>query len=580
MRCWTKRASEAKGGYQYTTCDGNQGKKSNTKSRKKRRQRRPATPQLGDDTHEMPSSRPVVSKQVNNLFVSLPSLTGIVGNVASLLNMKSDAEMSSFVKKKSRPPTSFNEFGDDAEFRSRVDVAPRTMGTRATRIPSPEIFKDTRDEWNADMPSEEVRGMEGFKDYQESTDYSSSDDDEEETKVTKFEFEGVLYYRDEDNVLYNPETSEIVGRLEGGSIDFTYGDDPDYESSEDEEVITGDIADLNEEEITDDEEAPDPFVGKFNNIMGRSLTGLTPAQMNALDPAVLFGMLPTHVSSQVVLNPQRTGVRVAPFIGYLVELYRNSGKNATYVITGVRKNGDYILQGRPTDASIARGFKKYLSPAKLTEMRNTRQSKHNPLMRAEVRQNNQTAPLRFKGDRGPEGQIGDEGVRTYNRQGVVQNSAQLAGTFVDVLKEMGILLSVEPNVIHTEEFKITDQSGNDYYFDFSYSTYDFIHMFHVKRMFDEGGPRNYGSSGRAPLPNGGVIYNRIKSGIPLITFPQMILQKRPLETSTANDPINGFIPAYAVTKEGLEFIDADTETRGMTEFGDVDIFGRRPTILD
>ena len=82
MRCWTKRAND---GHQYTTCDGNQGKKSNTKSRKKRRQRQ-ATPQLGDDTHEMPdgtqmtgkthspSSRPVVSRQVNNcLLYTSPS---------------------------------------------------------------------------------------------------------------------------------------------------------------------------------------------------------------------------------------------------------------------------------------------------------------------------------------------------------------------------------------------------------------------------------------------------------------------------------------------------------------------------
>ena len=44
---------------------------------------------------------------------------------------------------------------------------------------------------------------------------------------------------------------------------------------------------------------------------GESLTGLTAAQMNAMSPAELFGKLPVRVASGVVLNPKRTGVKVA-----------------------------------------------------------------------------------------------------------------------------------------------------------------------------------------------------------------------------------------------------------------------------
>ncbi len=44
---------------------------------------------------------------------------------------------------------------------------------------------------------------------------------------------------------------------------------------------------------------------------GESLTGLTAAQMNAMTPLELFGKLPVRVASGVVLNPKRTGVKVA-----------------------------------------------------------------------------------------------------------------------------------------------------------------------------------------------------------------------------------------------------------------------------
>jgi len=45
--------------------------------------------------------------------------------------------------------------------------------------------------------------------------------------------------------------------------------------------------------------------------MGQSLTGLTKEQMNAMSPLELFGKLPVRVASGIVLNPERTGVKVA-----------------------------------------------------------------------------------------------------------------------------------------------------------------------------------------------------------------------------------------------------------------------------
>ena len=54
--------------------------------------------------------------------------------------------------------------------------------------------------------------------------------------------------------------------------------------------------------------APKP---KVKQTAGGKLTGLTAAQMNAMSPEKLFGMLPVRVASGVVLNPKRTGVKVA-----------------------------------------------------------------------------------------------------------------------------------------------------------------------------------------------------------------------------------------------------------------------------
>jgi len=50
---------------------------------------------------------------------------------------------------------------------------------------------------------------------------------------------------------------------------------------------------------------------KGKQTAGEKLTGLTAAQMNAMSPEKLFGMLPVRVASGVVLNPKRTGTKVA-----------------------------------------------------------------------------------------------------------------------------------------------------------------------------------------------------------------------------------------------------------------------------
>ena len=42
----------------------------------------------------------------------------------------------------------------------------------------------------------------------------------------------------------------------------------------------------------------------------KAITGLTKAQANKLEPAVLFGMLPKELAKDIVLNPKATGVKV------------------------------------------------------------------------------------------------------------------------------------------------------------------------------------------------------------------------------------------------------------------------------
>tara|TARA_R100000654_G_scaffold2043_1_gene7483 strand:+ start:900 stop:1778 length:879 start_codon:yes stop_codon:yes gene_type:complete len=46
--------------------------------------------------------------------------------------------------------------------------------------------------------------------------------------------------------------------------------------------------------------------------IGKSITGLTKEQMNKLDPAELFGLLPHNVRKQV-LNPKKTGVKLGKY---------------------------------------------------------------------------------------------------------------------------------------------------------------------------------------------------------------------------------------------------------------------------
>ena len=96
MRCWTRTAKD---GHKYTNCEGNTAPK-------KRRQARPATPQLGDDVFNFPT----------------------VSNIASLLRMNTDEDMKKM--RRSRPPNQFNQFSDSAEYKRKVNVPPRSMSTR------------------------------------------------------------------------------------------------------------------------------------------------------------------------------------------------------------------------------------------------------------------------------------------------------------------------------------------------------------------------------------------------------------------------------------------------------------------
>ena len=98
MRCWTRTAKD---GHKYTNCEGNTAPK-------KRRQARPATPQLGDDVFNFPTFE----------------------NVASILRMTHFGYEDTMKMRRSRPPNQFNQFSDSAEYKRKVNVPPRSMSTR------------------------------------------------------------------------------------------------------------------------------------------------------------------------------------------------------------------------------------------------------------------------------------------------------------------------------------------------------------------------------------------------------------------------------------------------------------------
>lgn len=67
----------------------------------------------------------------------------------------------------------------------------------------------------------------------------------------------------------------------------------------------------------------------------KAITGLTKAQANKLEPAVLFGMLPKELAKDIVLNPKATGVKV--------------GKNPRKKVTLQRYNGDVFIDSEKTN---------------------------------------------------------------------------------------------------------------------------------------------------------------------------------------------------------------------------------------
>ena len=123
MRCWTKTAKD---GHRYTTCDGNQGG-AKQRVKKKVQKARQTMPQPASSSEVMPMN-PSLQALVTG------SMTQVASNVASLLRMNTDATTSKMMRKSKRPPTRFNQFDEDAEFKRKVVVAPRTMGTRGTPI--------------------------------------------------------------------------------------------------------------------------------------------------------------------------------------------------------------------------------------------------------------------------------------------------------------------------------------------------------------------------------------------------------------------------------------------------------------
>jgi hypothetical protein len=82
--------------------------------------------------------------------------------------------------------------------------------------------------------------------------------------------------------------------------------------------------------------------------LGQSLTGLTKAEMLKLDPAELFGKLPT-LAKLNILDPKTTGIKVGEksYVGDLFRgdyfVYKSITQPTFYLAQGRKKNGDYIF---------------------------------------------------------------------------------------------------------------------------------------------------------------------------------------------------------------------------------------------
>lgn len=154
MRCWTRTAKD---GHRYTTCDGNQGT-AKQRVKKKVQQARKTMPQPASSSEVMPMN-PSLQALVTG------SMTKVASNVASLLRMKSDEEVSKMMRARPRPPSRFNQFDDNAEFKRKVDVPQRTMGTRGTPIEKAYSLGDSIGD------PESIDDLDGFFDGIQSVDF-------------------------------------------------------------------------------------------------------------------------------------------------------------------------------------------------------------------------------------------------------------------------------------------------------------------------------------------------------------------------------------------------------------------------
>ena len=296
MRCWTKRAND---GHAYTTCDGNQKSKSKpTKPKRSVTARRTIRRNPGGypKTHRMPngdlhtgathtaSSRLVKRRVLVDADSGQEIMPGVsigtkTNDVASLLGFKTDAEISSMY---ASPPMYESEDEDEVETTIGYDGAPvyesdeesdeeTTPRRKAGRIRFPRL----------NTFGEHIR---------------------EELPDGTFELKYKQYFTD----TLPGKATQVYGR------EVSYG----RESIGD---LLGILAtDAQGNPYIERDDAPETFPSKEDfypvdegdlQTIGERETGFSRAQLNALDPAELFGMLAPELRLKV-LNPTETGVEV------------------------------------------------------------------------------------------------------------------------------------------------------------------------------------------------------------------------------------------------------------------------------
>lgn len=89
----------------------------------------------------------------------------------------------------------------------------------------------------------------------------------------------------------------------------------------------------------------------------KAITGLTKEQANAMSPEQLFGMLPKELATNIVLNPKRTGVKVASRKPALIK-----ARDASKILSS--PNGTYFedeLKKLPTSEGYSGGKEYFVS---------------------------------------------------------------------------------------------------------------------------------------------------------------------------------------------------------------------------